>query len=77
MTATQQGTTSNNDEEHPHPKDAKVREILPLAPSANPKRITNYDHVKEFLRPNCEMVYGRVCTAREKGDVLSWIISIK
>ena len=66
-----------NDEEHPHPKDAKIREILPLAPSANPKRISSYEHVEEFLKPNCEMVCGRLCTAKEKGDVLSWIISIK
>lgn len=27
-----------NDEEHPNPKKAKVRKILPLAPSANAKR---------------------------------------
>lgn len=66
-----------NDEEHPHPKDAKIREILPLAPSANPKRISDYDHVEKFLKPNCEMVYGRICTAKEKGDVLSWVVSIK
>ena len=66
-----------NDSEHPHPKDAKLRKIPPLAPSANPKRLTNFDHVEAFLKPNCEMVFGRVCTAKEKGDVLSWIISIK
>ena len=66
-----------NDSEHPHPKDAKLRKIPPLAPSANPKRLTDFDHVEAFLKPNCEMVFGRVCTAKEKGDVLSWIISIK
>jgi len=66
-----------NDAEHPHPKDAKLRKIAPLAPSANPKRLTNFDHVESFLKPNCEMVFGRVCTAKEKGDVLSWIISLE
>ena len=66
-----------NDSEHPHPKDAKLRKIAPLAPSANPRRLTNFDHVEAFLKPNCEMVFGRVCTAKEKGDVLSWIISIE
>ena len=58
-------------------KDAKLRKIPPLAPSANPKRLTDFDHVKTFLKSNCEMVFGRVCTAKEKGDVLSWIISVK
>ena len=66
-----------NDSEHPHPKDAKLRKIAPLAPSANPRRLTNFDHVEAFLKPNCEMVFGRVCTAKEKGDVLSWIISVE
>lgn len=66
-----------NDSEHPYPKDAKLRKIPPLAPSANPKRLTDFDHVEAFLKPNCEMVFGRVCTAKEKGDVLSWIISVE
>ena len=66
-----------NDAEHPYPKDAKLRKIAPLAPSANPKRLTDFDHVEAFLKPNCEMVFGRVCTTKEKGDVLSWIISVE
>jgi hypothetical protein len=36
-----------------------------------------HGHVESFLKPNCEMVFGRVCTAKEKGDVLSWIISVE
>ncbi len=66
-----------NDSEHPHPKDAKLRKILPLAPSANPKRLTSFDHVEEFLKPNCEMVIGRECTTQEKGDLIAWLISVK
>ena len=66
-----------NDSEHPHPKDAKLRKILPLAPSANPKRLTNFEHVEEFLKPNCEMVIGRECTTQEKGDLIAWLISVK
>lgn len=66
-----------NDSEHPHPKDAKLRKILPLAPSANPKRLTNFEHVEEFLKPNCEMVIGRECTTQEKGDIIAWLISVK
>jgi hypothetical protein len=66
-----------NDSEHPHPKDAKQRKIPPLAPSANPKRLTNFEHVEEFLKPNCEMVIGRQCTTQEKGDLIAWLISVK
>ena len=66
-----------NDSEHPHPKDAKLRKIPPLAPSANPKRLTNIEHVEEFLKPNCEMLIGRECTTQEKGDIIAWLISVK
>jgi Domain of unknown function (DUF1924) len=66
-----------NDSEHPHPQDAKLRKIPPLAPSANPKRLTSFGHVEEFLKPNCEMVIGRECTIQEKGDIIAWLISLK
>jgi len=66
-----------NESEHPHPKDAKPRKIPPLAPSSNPKRLTDFDHVEEYLKPNCEMVMGRECTTQEKGDLIAWLISVK
>jgi len=66
-----------NDSEHPRPKDAELRKILPLVPSANPRRLTNFEHVEEFLKPNCEMVIGRGCTTPEKGDIIAWLISVK
>jgi len=65
-----------NDSEHPNPKDAKLRKIPPLAPSANPKRLTDFDHVDEFLKPNCKLVIGRECTTQEKGDIIAWLISV-
>jgi hypothetical protein len=66
-----------NDSEHPNPKDAKLRKIPPLAPSANPKRLTDFDHVDKFLKPNCELAIGRACTTQEKGDIIAWLISVK
>jgi hypothetical protein len=66
-----------NDSEHPNPKDAKLRKIPPLAPSANPKRLTNFDHVDEFLKPNCKLAIGRECRTQEKGDIIAWLISVK
>lgn len=66
-----------NDSERPHPKDAKLRKILPLAPSANSKRLTNIEHVEEFLKPNCKMVIGRECSTQEQSDIIAWLISVK
>ncbi len=66
-----------NDEEHPNPKKAKLRKILPLAPSANAKRLTDPVTVEDFLRVNCTLVFKRECTAKEKGDVLVWLGGIK
>lgn len=66
-----------NDKEHPNAAKAKVRTIPPLAPSANPKRLTDQKAVEDFLRVNCTLVFKRECTAREKGDVLVWLGGIK
>ncbi len=49
--------------------------IEPLAPSVNKKRLTEVKEVKKWLRRNFKRVYGREGTAREKGDVLTFIKS--
>ncbi len=58
-------------------KDAKQRKIPPLAPSANRRRLANFEHVEEYLKPNCEMAIGRECTTQEKGHITAWLISLK
>jgi len=47
--------------------------IEPLAPSANPKRLTDVKETEKWLARNFKQVYGREGTAREKGDVLTFI----
>ena len=64
------------DEEHPHPKEAKKRRIEPLAPSANPKRLRDFETVDTFMRLNCRLAFKRECTTREQGDVLTWLVSL-
>lgn len=49
--------------------------IEPLAPSANPLRLTSTKEVEKWLRRNFNDVYNREATAKEKGDVLLYIIS--
>ena len=47
--------------------------IEPLAPSANPKRLTDAEHVEKWLARNCKWTLGRECTPQEKGDFLVMI----
>jgi cytochrome c553 len=51
--------------------------IRPLAPAAWPQRLTDPTKVEHQFRLNCKDVVGRECTALEKADVLSWLISLK
>lgn len=51
--------------------------IEPLAPAANPARFTDEAKVEKWLRRNCRDVLRRECTPQEKGDVLTWLKSLK
>ena len=53
------------------------KQIAPLAPAANPARFTDRTAVELNFRMNCKDVVGRECTAAEKADVLSWLLTIK
>lgn len=57
---------------------ARIRRyIKPLAPSVNPARFTDPDKVALWFDVNCFYVVGRACTATEKGDILTWLLSVK
>jgi hypothetical protein len=58
-----------------HARTAKV--IQPLAPAANPQRFTDAAKVEKWFKRNCGDVLKRECTAQEKGDILSWLVSVK
>jgi hypothetical protein len=59
-------------------KHAKTGKILePLAPAANIKRFTDVAKVEKWFKRNCNDVLGRLCTPQEKGDVLSYLLTIK
>jgi cytochrome c len=51
------------------------KEIEPLSPNTNHKRLVDVQDVKKWLRRNFKDVYNRVGTAQEKGDVLYYINS--
>jgi hypothetical protein len=58
-----------------HAKTSKV--IQPLAPAANAERFTDLAKVEKWFKRNCNDVLGRACTAQEKGDVLTYLLTIR
>lgn len=49
--------------------------IEPMAASANAKRYADAADVEKWFRRNCNQVLGRECTAIEKGDFITFMIS--
>ena len=58
-----------------HAKTAKI--IKPLAPASNPERFTDSAKVEKWFKRNCNDVLDRVCTPQEKGDVLTYLLTVK
>lgn len=51
--------------------------IAPLAPAVNAERFTDYAKAEKWFRRNCMDVAGRECTAGEKADILSWLLTLR
>ena len=72
-----QGTTSCTSCHGNSPLDkGKTRvgkDIEPMAVSKNPARYTDKDDVEKWFTRNCNDVLGRACTAKEKGDFLTYM----
>lgn len=49
--------------------------IEPMAASKQPDRYTDLAKVQKWIGRNCNSVLGRDCTAKEAGDVISWLAS--
>ena len=61
-----------------HGKHATTgKDILPMAPSANPERFTDAAKVEKWFRRNCNDVLKRACTANEKGDFITYLVSVR
>ena len=71
--ATCHGAVPTRDGKH----DLTEKRIAPLAPAFNPARFTDRVRAENFFRLNCKDVVGRECTAAEKADVLSWLLTLK
>jgi hypothetical protein len=59
-------------------KHAKTNKVIePMAPSANPKRFSDLAQVEKWFKRNCNDALGRVCTTQEKGDFMTYVLSVK
>lgn len=67
--------TKNPTQQGKHTKTGKI--IQPMATTANPERFTDQAKVDKWFKRNCNDVLGRACTAQEKGDVLTYLMSLK
>ena len=56
---------------------ATGKSIGPMAPAFNPERFTNAGKTEKWFRRNCNDVVGRECTAAEKANVLSWLLTLR
>jgi len=70
--------TCHSDSPKLHGKHAKTgKDILPMAPSANPQRFADAAKVEKWFKRNCADVLKRACTAQEKGDFMAYLLSVK
>ena len=51
------------------------KDIQPMAASANPKRYSDQAKTEKWFGRNCNNVLGRDCTATEKGDFITFMLS--
>lgn len=69
-------TTCHTNDLKKQGKNARTGKLIePLAPSVNKKRLTSSKDIEKWIRRNFKDVYGREGTAREKGDILTFINS--
>ncbi len=67
-------STCHTDDPRAIGKHARTgKAIKPLAPSVNPKRLTEVREIEKWFMRNCKWTVGRKCTPQEKGDILSYL----
>ena len=66
--------TDNPAAQGKHSETDKI--IKPLAPAANEERFTDMKKVAKWFKRNCNDVLDRECTAQEKGDVITYLLTV-
>ncbi len=52
------------------------KDVAPMAVSKTPDRFTDAEKVEKWFTRNCQSVLGRICTAQEKGDFITFMASL-
>jgi len=67
------GSCHGKDLTQPGKHQRTGKSIAPMAPSANPKRLSNAAFMEKWLKRNCQWTFQRECTPQEKGDLIRWL----
>lgn len=51
--------------------------IKPLAPSANPNRFSDVQKSAKGFNKHCTDLYGKDCSAQEKADLITYLLTVK
>ena len=55
-------------------KHARTGKILnPLAPSVNPKSLSEIKKIKKWFKRNCKWTLGEECSTQQKADILTFL----
>ncbi|MFQ5785055.1 MAG: DUF1924 domain-containing protein [Alphaproteobacteria bacterium] len=68
-------TTCHTDSPRAPGQTRAGKPIDPMAVSRTPNRFTDPRKVAKWFRRNCKSVLGRECTAQEKGDYITFMMS--
>lgn len=67
--------TDNPASEGKHKETGKP--IKPLAPSANPDRFSDVNKTERNFSKHCKDLYKKNCSAQEKGDYITYLLTVK
>jgi mono/diheme cytochrome c family protein len=67
--------TCHTDDPKNHGQTRAGKDIEPMAASANPKRFQDLEKAEKWFQRNCNSVLGRPCTAQEKGDFITFMLT--
>lgn len=60
-----------------HPGKTRVGKVIePMAPSVNKERFTDPKKIEKWFKRNCKWVLERECTPKEKGDYITYMMSL-
>ena len=51
--------------------------IKPMAPSVNPKRFADVNKSEKGFSKHCNDLYGKNCSPQDKGDFVTYLLTIK